>query len=87
VLGRRNAVSSGDDRRVVEFRDLLSRDLSSFEDGFAAIANGPVVYGQLAPGAGQMAAAKPLQAGVEYRAALLQRSEGGRVLAETRFTP
>ncbi len=49
--------------------------------------DGPVVYGQVAPGAGQLAAAKPLQPGVEYRAVLVQRSEGGRVIAETRFTP
>ena len=49
--------------------------------------DGPVVYGQMPPGAGQMAPARPLQPGVEYRAVLVQRSEGGRVIAETRFTP
>jgi hypothetical protein len=49
--------------------------------------DGPVVYGQLLPGAGQMAPARPLQSGVEYRAVLVQRSDGGRVIEETRFTP
>src|SRR4051812_13727238 len=49
--------------------------------------DGPVVYGRLPPGAGEMGAAQALQPGVAYRAVLVQRSEGGRVLAETRFTP
>jgi hypothetical protein len=44
-------------------------------------------YGQIAPGVEELTAAKPLQAGVEYRAMLVQRSEGGRVISETRFTP
>jgi hypothetical protein len=49
--------------------------------------DGPAVYGQIAPGVEELTAAKPLQAGVEYRAMLVQRSEGGRVISETRFTP
>lgn len=47
----------------------------------------PIVYGQLPTGAGQFGAAEALQPGVEYRAVLVQRSNGGRVLAETHFTP
>lgn len=49
--------------------------------------DGPVVFGQLPPGAGELGAAQALQPGVTYRAVLVQRSEGGRILAETRFTP
>ena len=39
--------------------------------------DGPVVYGQLRPGAGELAAAQTLQPGIAYRAVLVQRSEGG----------
>jgi len=49
--------------------------------------DGPVVFGRLPPGAGELDAAQALQPGVAYRAMLVQRSEGGRVLADTRFTP
>ena len=49
--------------------------------------DGPVVYGQLPAGAGELAAAQTLQPGIAYRAVLVQRSEGGRILAETAFTP
>ena len=49
--------------------------------------DGPVVYGQLPTGAGEFRPATPLEPGVQYRAVLVQRSNGGRVLTETRFTP
>ena len=49
--------------------------------------DGPVVYGQIPTGAGEFGPARPLEPGVRYRALLVQRSNGGRVLTETQFTP
>lgn len=47
----------------------------------------PIRYGQLPSGAVVFDSAQPLQAGTTYRAVLVQRSEGGRILAATTFRP
>lgn len=47
----------------------------------------PVRYGELPAGAAAITPAAPLEAGHAYRAVLVQRSDGGGVLASTTFTP
>jgi hypothetical protein len=49
--------------------------------------DGPVTYGRAPAGASVGGAAEPLHVGRSYRGVLVQRSEGGRVLAEITFSP